>query len=246
MVNYVKFIRCTQTYFNNFSTKDKDTLYFVYKKDAADIGLLYLGNVLISGNLETEQPEVEGYISINEVKEIIIDQHLTDGDILLYNEVTKKWENHTLRDLLEYAAFKGATETEDGLIGLVPVPQAGDQLKFLSGSGTWEEIDTYDDELHEVTALLVGDDTGMSVRDIAEDVAVEIWDKIGDLQAILNGADGDSDLGLRTRVQQLEDTMGDFVPVPQQYLTVGSAIDYFNESITEINDRLRWHGMVNE
>lgn len=35
----------------------------------------------------------------------------------------------------------GATASTDGIAGLVPVPRAGDQNKFLSGSGTWKKID---------------------------------------------------------------------------------------------------------
>lgn len=35
----------------------------------------------------------------------------------------------------------GATTSTDGISGLVPVPRAGDQNKFLSGSGTWKTLD---------------------------------------------------------------------------------------------------------
>lgn len=35
----------------------------------------------------------------------------------------------------------GATASTDGISGLVPIPRAGDQNKFLSGSGTWKKID---------------------------------------------------------------------------------------------------------
>lgn len=35
----------------------------------------------------------------------------------------------------------GATASTDGISGLVPIPRAGDQNKFLSGSGTWKTLD---------------------------------------------------------------------------------------------------------
>lgn len=35
--------------------------------------------------------------------------------------------------------MEGATANADGAAGLVPAPAAGDESKFLSGAGTWEE-----------------------------------------------------------------------------------------------------------
>lgn len=88
MVNYVKFMRCTQKYFNDLTTKDQDTLYFVYDQNSVDNGFLYLGNRLISGSFEDHSSN--GYISMSDIKDIVIKEGLTDGDILLYNEGTKK------------------------------------------------------------------------------------------------------------------------------------------------------------
>lgn len=90
MVSYVKFMRCTQAYFNNLTKKDVDTLYFVANPTSADNGFLYLGNRLISGTSEKESSTTNGYISINEIKDILIKENLADNDILLYNEGTKK------------------------------------------------------------------------------------------------------------------------------------------------------------
>ena len=39
----------------------------------------------------------------------------------------------------------GATETQDGTSGAVPMPTAGSQEKFLKGDGTWSEIPDYND-----------------------------------------------------------------------------------------------------
>lgn len=39
--------------------------------------------------------------------------------------------------------FTGATATEDGQRGIVPQPKAGDNLKFLQGSGGWVDIPAY-------------------------------------------------------------------------------------------------------
>lgn len=37
------------------------------------------------------------------------------------------------------AVMQGATASADGVSGLVPKPEAGDQGKFLKGDGTWDE-----------------------------------------------------------------------------------------------------------
>lgn len=41
-----------------------------------------------------------------------------------------------------YSAFSGATSSAAGSAGLVPVPAAGDDTKFLAGDGTWQTVAT--------------------------------------------------------------------------------------------------------
>lgn len=41
-----------------------------------------------------------------------------------------------------YSAFTGATSSAAGTSGLVPAPVAGDNMKYLSGDGTWKTINT--------------------------------------------------------------------------------------------------------
>jgi hypothetical protein len=38
-----------------------------------------------------------------------------------------------------YGDVKGATDTNDGIIGLVPLPKAGEQNCLLCGDGTWKK-----------------------------------------------------------------------------------------------------------
>ena len=140
----------------------------------------------------------------------------------------------------------GATDITDGIAGLVPQPKKGDQINFLRGDGTWQFIDTYDDELHAIAKTLVATDEGMSVREIAQDATVSLNRRVGNLEEILNGASSGSDLGLRTRVMDLEISMGKFQPKSPVYLDVGEAITYLDNSVTELNDRLRWHKFKEE
>ncbi len=280
-INYVKFMRGTQALYNSLATKDQDTLYFVYEAVDSPSGKLYLGNKLISGSGSNPS----GEISLGDVADILLEENITDGDLLVYDEAEQKWVNKSVAEALEVPIMQGATASSDGIAGLVPVPHAGDENKFLRGDGTWVTISQSgmsDEErqsiqnLQATVATLVAEDDNMSVREIvAAEVAellipenadesldtlqeiaqwiqdhpedasqmnsdiIDLQTRVDTLEDLLNG-DENAD-GLADRVSTLEDTMGTFTPVPDTYLDVGSAISYLNSSVTEINDRLRWH-----
>ena len=177
-VNYVKFMRGSQALYNSLATKDQDTLYFVYENIGDDHGKLYLGNKLISGS----SSNIDGDISINDIEDIVLDANLSDGDVLIYDEAEGKWVNSTLANALSVAVMDGATAELDGTSGLVPVPRAGDQLKYLRGDGTWaaveaqlpqEQLDDISD-LKSSVATLIGDDAGKSVATIAAEKVAEL------------------------------------------------------------------------
>lgn len=74
-----------------------------------------------------------------------------------------------------YTAFTGATSSTAGAAGLVPAPTAGDNMKYLSGDGTWKTINTssvtvfyynYDDP----TASTLYSDSAMTTAVKGEDV----------------------------------------------------------------------------
>lgn len=130
--NYVKFKRGTQALYDKLLVKDSDTLYFVYETAEASKGKLYLGNKLISGS----SSNIEGTISLSDISDILLSENLSDGNILVYDEVEKKWVNKTITEALSVATMIGATSTDDGESGLVPVPTKGSQGKFLRGDGT--------------------------------------------------------------------------------------------------------------
>ena len=76
----------------------------------------------------------------------------------------------------------GASASSNGTSGLVPVPVAGDQLKFLRGDGTWaivtaelSEQDRADiSELQSQVATLIGTDTEKSVAEIVSEKVAEL------------------------------------------------------------------------
>lgn len=279
-VNYVKFMRGTQALYNSLGTKDQDTLYFVYDSVSDDHGRLYLGNKLISGS--SSNPA--GDISLSDIQDILFDNNLADGDFLVYDEAEGKWVNKPFSEALNVPIMVGATASAAGVAGLVPVPAAGDQLKFLRGDGTWATVtaelspsDAADiSQLKTQVATLIGDDPNKSVAEIVTDKVAELlipedaqeslntlqeiadWiqdhpsdaaeinsnitllqTKVSNLEDVINGTETTE--GLEARVSNLETTMGTFTPVEGSYLDVGSAITYLNNSVTEMNDRLRWH-----
>ena len=155
-VHYVKFIRGSISAWNRLLASpdliDNDTLYFIYESaDNVTEGKLYLGKKLISGS-----GSGSGIININDIGDIYIDDTaLFDKQILVYNETSGQWENTSLSTIINSAVtdFTGATDSTNGTHGLVPVPQAGDQLKFLRGDGTWANINTpvFDTEVFNVS-----------------------------------------------------------------------------------------------
>ena len=144
-IHYVKFVRGSSVAWENLKlTPEKissDTLYFIYENASTSTeGKLYLGHKLISGD-----SSVEGNISIGSIGEVNIDNEtLSDKQILVFNETSEKWENTPLSTIIDTAVgtMRGATENTSGASGLVPVPIAGDQNKFLRGDGTWSVINT--------------------------------------------------------------------------------------------------------
>jgi len=183
-INYVKFMRGTQALYDSLATKDQDTLYFIYESANAETGKLYLGNKLISGS--SSNPS--GDISINDVADIIVNNEtLADGDLLVYDPTAGEngegaWVNKPVTEALQVPVMTGATASTDGISGLVPVPVAGDQLKFLRGDGSWATVtaemsaqDRADITLLQTqVATLIGTDTNKSVATIVAEQVAEL------------------------------------------------------------------------
>lgn len=252
--NYVKFMRGSQALYDNLATKDRDTLYFVYENINDEYGKLYLGNKLISGASGES-------VSIADVADIILDANLSDGDVLTYDEAEGKWVNTPLTEITNLpSVMEGATAENNGTSGLVPMPEAGDQLKFLRGDGTWDtpiaELSPQDQQtitsLQSAVDTLNGTDEDKSVRDIvAEELAAQLIpenasEDLDTLQEIANWIQKQSEdvNELKNRVDTLENTIGDtFTPVENKYTDISSAIAYFNSIIESIDNRLRWEDL---
>ena len=150
-LHYVKFMRGSNAAWETLkSTPNKindDTLYFIYQDSSSKDGKLYLGQKLISGT-----GNETGIVNINDIGDINIDgESLIDKQILVYNETSEKWENASLSQIINTAIgiMQGATASTAGISGLVPIPKAGDQDKFLRGDGNWSTINlpTFDTDI---------------------------------------------------------------------------------------------------
>jgi hypothetical protein len=136
---YVKFIKGSLSAFNKLSDKDNSTLYFITDNETGNLSL-YLGNTLISsGNIDPEE------LSLQDLLDVTLSEELKSGNILTFNGTN--WENTSLEVLKSWldipempGEMEGATESSDGLSGLVPVPTSADRGNFLSGDGKWTNI----------------------------------------------------------------------------------------------------------
>ena len=163
---YVKFLRGTSAAYVA-SNKDPETLYFIVD-EGQDTGKLYLGSKLISAGSSSQIAS-----SLNDLSDISISSGGPSVEsILVYNTENNKWEDKPLEYIANLiSVMTGATDSTDGISGLVPAPVAGQQNLFLKGDGTWGDPTS---GLTSVISTLVGDDTDKSVRTIAAEEVAKI------------------------------------------------------------------------
>ena len=120
----VKFVRGTKQQFAQI-TKENDVLYFVYDSNDSTTGELWLGNKQIGdGGVDSLSSLISG--------------EAQDGNLLVYDAVSQDWVQMSPDKAIR--TMSGATSDTVGQSGFVPVPQAGDQNKFLKGDGTWSNV----------------------------------------------------------------------------------------------------------
>ena len=109
-----------------------------------------------------------------------------------------------------YTHFTGATASTDGVEGLVPGPLAGDEGKFLSGDGTWQDVPGVN--------YTAGNGINISAQDeisIDTTVVAELSDLPGVMTGATSGTAGTSGLvpapsaGDQSKVLKGDGTWGD-------------------------------------
>jgi hypothetical protein len=89
-----------------------------------------LGSKLISGGVGT-----------SELGNVII-SNVGDKQILYYDYAKQAWVNGSVYEMI--GVMVGATDTQNGLSGLVPVAKAGEHNLFLRGDGKWAAPVSFD------------------------------------------------------------------------------------------------------
>lgn len=260
--SYVKFVRTNLEMWNALQTRDNDTLYFVVEQGASN-GSLYLGNALIATSID-EGLRLEDLIDIAFAGDVKADEVLVfDGS---------NWVNKNIYDFMP-VTMTGATAEQDGLGGLVPVPVAGKQDKYLRGDGTWEDptaelattVGKLSDSLDSTIADLetvIGSDTGSSMRAVATEVtnaaitnlvnnAPEAFDTLKEIADWITGAhEGSTDaVDLITSVSKLEDTVyNEETGLVKRVGTLETASQKLLESVNSLTDIVGddTHGLVKD
>lgn len=243
--NYVKFLRGTPAAYENLLVKDNDTLYFISETNAST-GTLYLGSKLIAGG------EVTSATSLAELTDVLI-KEIEGGSLLVYEG--NQWVNKTLEEVFaEISVMTGAGKDTDGVAGLVPQPVAGDNELFLRGDATWAkpvaELSIEDkntiDNLQTVTSILIGNDEGMSVREIAAAEVAELvagadasFDTLKEIADwIMNDTTGAASMAsdiatLKTDVQTLSTGLSDLQSTVESLDYVSTTL--FNETVGDLS-----------
>jgi hypothetical protein len=98
--NYVKFRRGTPKEFEAI-TPDSDTLYFI-ENPSLNTFELYLGSKKITDGVESGGTASPVSLSLNDLTDVVI-QNVGDGHVLVYDDISKKWENKSVADVIEDA-----------------------------------------------------------------------------------------------------------------------------------------------
>ena len=217
--SYVKFLRGTESAFNKLTTKDNDTLYFVYTSNDASKGSLWLGNKQIVTGTDGSGSDTTK-IDLGDLKNVLMSEAgVKDKDILSYDVSLGKWVNRSIDEIVA-EVMTGATAEAAGKAGLVPAPQVGDQNKFLCGDGNWVEVPVVnltEEQINAIPNLITtvgqinGDENteGSFRQVIKQEVtnlvggASEAFDTLKEIQDWIT-TDGDATTKLITRVTNLE------------------------------------------
>lgn len=273
--NYVKFIRGTESSWAKIdeSQKSSDTLYFISNTGSTS-GKLYLGTKLISNGA------LSSATSLGQLNDVLLGEGITDQSILVYNASEEKWENKSILDIIlgDIEVFQGAEAEKDGLAGLVPAPKAGEQEFYLRGDGVWANpnanITSTIEGFQTKINTLIGEDTGLSVREIASSeasaavatIVAEAPEQFNTLKEIADWIQANQDTvdvaGLTNRVTFLEEiingveadeeagteaVLGLQTIVSNLELSLNSiteTVDTHTTDIADIKNALRWQDIT--
>ena len=75
------------------------------------------------GELTRKSLEIFGINNISELEDVLINENISDGSILVYDKDISKWVNKSIIDAI--GIMEPASQDSIGSIGLVPAPGLG-------------------------------------------------------------------------------------------------------------------------
>lgn len=247
LTNYVKFRRGTPASYAALATKDADSLYFISEKDALQ-GVLYLGDKLISGSLTAN-------VTLNDLADVLLSNNVSANSLLIYDGAQDKWINKPFSEIFNeitgsLVEMQGATESRDGLSGIVPQPMAGDQNKFLRGDASWATVEGMTPEqvqelsqLRTDLTIVIGNDNGLSMREVAAaEVATIVADAPGNLDTLKEIADWIADhptsyTEITNQLSVLETSVGN---LEDEIAALHATDENLQAQIDDLDYHLRW------
>lgn len=139
MTNYVKFMRGTPKAFNQLTSKDANTLYFIAEKDATS-GRLYLGDKeLICDNHDASVAFLRDLVDVNLPDNI---GELRDGQVLTYDVASESWvarDPQSVEQIVKFDPKQFVTDAngELSIINFADAPSGAQLTKSSDGSLIW-------------------------------------------------------------------------------------------------------------
>lgn len=139
MTNYVKFMRGTPKAFNQLTSKDINTLYFIAEKDATS-GRLYLGDKeLICDNHDASVAFLRDLVDVNLPENI---GELRDGQVLTYDVASESWvarDPQSVEQIVKFDPKQFVTDAngELSIINFADAPSGAQLTKSSDGSLIW-------------------------------------------------------------------------------------------------------------
>lgn len=191
MANYVKFVRGLTSAFEKLTTKNADTLYFIYDDETSTSGRLYLGDREIVCDGGSGGSGVTFLKDLLDVALPVDKSELIDGQVLTYDALTDKWvarDPSTVANVLFDAdQFETNDNGEWSLAGFANAPAGSRLTKSSDGKLIWDlpNGDTTE-ELAELVEQLRTDVDGLTTKFDDYDTSAEVDTKISEAVAAAN------------------------------------------------------------
>lgn len=189
MANYVKFMRGLSSVFDKLTTKDANTLYFIYESEDSVSGRLFLGDreILCDGH-ESAIAELKDLVDVDLPDDI---SELLDGQVLTYDAISGKWmakdPSAIAEVLFDSNQFEANSNGEWSLLGFANAPNGARLTKSANGKLVWDlpEGGTYED-LAEQIEIITADIGDLTSKFNDYDTAEQVNSKISEAIAAAN------------------------------------------------------------